>query len=74
MFIKKKLPLLKITACCDTNTKKLNKIIYKDVTKYTNINNMLNNETLDLVLILTPSGFHYKHTKTSSIKGSKCVM
>ena len=30
---------------------------------------MLNNETLDLVLILTPSGFHYKHTKLVLSKG-----
>ena len=63
IFNKKQLSYLQLVACCDENQKKLNKVNSQDIKKYNNYKTMLLMENLDLVLILTPSGSHYKHSK-----------
>ena len=63
LFKKNKIPLMEIVACCDKNADQLKKIKNKEVRKYTNFYDLVDSETLDLVLILTPSGTHYEHSK-----------
>jgi len=69
IFNKKQLSYLQLVACCDENQKKLNKVNSQDIKKYNNYKTMLLMENLDLVLILTPSGSHYKHSKYALLKG-----
>lgn len=70
LFTKKKIPLMKIVACCDKNLKIFNKKkLSKDIKNYTKLSDMLNRENLDLVLILSPSGLHFKHAKYAMEKG-----
>lgn len=69
LFKKNKVPKMKIVACCDKNINQLNKINSKSINNYTNFSEMLDRETLDLILILSPSGFHYDHTKKALNKG-----
>ncbi len=52
---------LSLRAICDTNIKKLNKINLSNINKYTNIDDMLVYEDLDLITICTPSGLHPVH-------------
>ena len=55
---------MKIVACCDKNPEILRrKIQTEDIRNYTKLSDMVKNEVLDLVLILSPSGLHYQHTK-----------
>ncbi len=61
--IQEKKNRLKLVAVCDYNIKLLKKINIKNVKKYPNIRSLLNHEKLDIVSILTPSGFHYDHAK-----------
>ncbi len=68
LFKKNKIPLMELVSCCDINNKKLNSFKYKNISKYLNFNEMLKNEKLDLILILTPSGLHYKHSKMALLK------
>ena len=56
--LKKKLSLV---AICDQNKNQLKKIKIKNIKKYSNIKNLINNEELDIVSILTPSGLHFKN-------------
>ncbi len=69
LYKKKKIPKMKIVACCDKDIKQLNKINSKSVRNYTIFSEMLKREKLDLVLILSPSGLHYVHTKYALNKG-----
>ena len=52
---------LKLVAICDVNKKALNLINIKKINKYNKISDMLNKEAIDIVSILTPSGFHFNH-------------
>ena len=54
---------LDLVAICDQNKKLLNNIKIKNLRKYNSINDLLNKEKLDIVSILTPSGFHFKNAK-----------
>ena len=56
--LKKKLDLV---AVCDQNKKLLDNINIKNIRKYNSINDLLNSEKIDIVSILTPSGFHFKN-------------
>ena len=55
---KKKLDLV---AVCDRNKKLLDNIRIKNIKKYSNIRDLLKNENIDIVSILTPSGFHFEN-------------
>ena len=50
-----------LIAVCDQSLKLLNKIEIKNVNKYLSIDEMLRNEKIDIVSILTPSGFHFEN-------------
>ena len=52
---------LKLVAVCDQNKKLLNQIDDKKINKYDNLSELFKNENLDLISILTPSGFHYEN-------------
>ena len=69
IFKENKIPLMKIVACSDKNKNQLNKINSKSIKKYLNFKLMLKNEKLDLVLVLSPSGMHYSHTKFALLNG-----
>ena len=63
---------LKLVAICDTKKSALKKYKHLNVKKYTSVNKMLSHENIDLIAILTPSGYHYKnfievHKKVKSI-------
>jgi len=62
-IIKKKLELI---AICDQNKKLLDNIDIKNVKKYNNIQDLLDNHKIDIVSILTPSGFHFEN-------GMRCI-
>ena len=64
---------MKLVACCDTDKKKLKNIDLENINKYSNFTKMLQNEKLDLVLILSPSGSHYQHTKLSLLNGTNVL-
>ena len=68
-FIKRN-PNIKIVSICD---KKRNKIRYfSKIFKckgFLDYNDMLNYCKYDLIIILTPSGLHYQHTKKALISG-----
>ena len=51
----------RVVAVCDKNNTLLNQIKDKTINKYTNLNDLFKNEKLDLISILTPSGFHYQN-------------
>ena len=61
--IKKNSKFLNLVAACDTNVRVLNKLKrdYK-IKVYSNFDNMINKEKLDLVSICTPSGYHAQQT------------
>jgi predicted dehydrogenase len=70
LFRKKKIPLMKIIACCDKNIAQLKKKTQSENIKYySKLSDMLTKEVLDLVLVLSPSGLHYNHTKYILEKG-----
>ena len=48
---------MRLVAVCDKNNTLLNQIKDKTINKYTNLNDLFKNEKLDLISILTPSGF-----------------
>lgn len=52
---------LKLVAICDRNSNLLNNIKISNVKKYTVIDDLVKNEKLDIISILTPSGFHYQN-------------
>lgn len=52
---------LELKAICDNNKKNLSEINLKNINKYTSIEELLTNEKLDIVSIITPSGFHYEN-------------
>ena len=52
---------LDLVAVCDQNKKLLDNIRIKNIKKYSNIRDLLKNENIDIVSILTPSGFHFKN-------------
>ena len=52
---------LNLVAVCDKNLVNLSKIKLNKVRKYSSVENLLSNEDIDIVSILTPSGFHYKN-------------
>ena len=57
----KKKRRLKLVAVCDKNKELLNNIKDKKIKKYIDLNELIENEKLDLISILTPSGFHYEN-------------
>lgn len=59
--IQEKKKKLKLVAVCDQNKKLLNQIEDNEINKYDNLNELFKNENLDLISILTPSGFHYEN-------------
>lgn len=65
-----KIDKLEIIALCDIDIKAFKKINYINnfdkIKKYTNINNFLKNEKLDICVICTPSGLHIKHANLAS--------
>ena len=52
---------LKLVAVCEIDQNKLDKIKIPKINKYKSIHSMIANENLDMVSILTPSGFHLKN-------------
>ncbi|MGD9153203.1 MAG: Gfo/Idh/MocA family oxidoreductase [Gammaproteobacteria bacterium] len=61
-ILSNKLAGAKLTAVCDTLPEKANKLAQKyKVPAYNNIHDLLNNEKIDVVNILTPSGYHAKN-------------
>ena len=68
---KKKLDLI---AVCDQNKKLLDCIKIKKVKKYNNIKDLLKNENIDIVSILTPSGFHFKNAMECVGKVKKIII
>tara|TARA_B100000787_G_C16178365_1_gene290333 strand:- start:485 stop:1552 length:1068 start_codon:yes stop_codon:yes gene_type:complete len=50
-----------LIAICDQSLDLLDNIPIKNVNKYTSIDELLKNEKIDIVSILTPSGFHYEN-------------
>jgi predicted dehydrogenase len=55
---------LKIVALSDLDNKKFETHkLNKKINKYGHYEEMLSNENLDLVVIMTPSGMHYEHAK-----------
>ena len=71
----KKIDSIKIVACCDLNNiyatnlaKSFNAIPYVDMGE------MIKEESLDFVLILTPSGLHYEHCLRFLSKGISVVV
>ncbi len=61
--IQEKKKRLRLVAICDPNKNLLNSIHLKNVKKYYSITNLIKSEKLDVISILTPSGFHYEHIK-----------
>ena len=59
--IQEKKKKMRLVAVCDKNNTLLNQIKDKTINKYTNLNDLFKNEKLDLISILTPSGFHYQN-------------
>ena len=59
--IQEKKRRLKLVAVCDKNKELLNNIKDKKIKKYIDLNELIENEKLDLISILTPSGFHYEN-------------
>ena len=72
--IKKNSKFLNLVAACDTNVRVLNKLKrdYK-IKVYSNFDNMINKEKLDLVSICTPSGYHAQQTIKAAQKKNKCI-
>ena len=55
---------LAITACCDTNVDKANKMAGAFSSKsYTDYVGMLDENEFDVIAVLTESGKHYEHAK-----------
>lgn len=70
LFKKNKIPLMKIVACCDKDLNKLKKKTqFENIKNYSKFSDMIKKEVLDLVIILSPSGLHYNHTKFALEKG-----
>ena len=70
LFKKNKIPLMKIVACCDKDLNKLKKKTQSEnIKNYSKFSDMIKKEVLDLVIILSPSGLHYNHTKFALKKG-----
>ncbi len=51
----------KLTAVCDIDQTKLDQIKLPKINKYKSIDLMISNENLEMVSILTPSGYHLKN-------------
>ncbi len=49
---------IKLIAICEIDKKKFDNIKFQNVKKYKSIKSMLSSEKLDMISILTPSGFH----------------
>jgi len=56
----------KLVAICDNDKKKLSQFNNQHINKYTEINNMLRNEKIDILSICTPSGYHAKQSIIAS--------
>ena len=54
---------ISLVAVCDSNKRLLKNIKINKIRKYTNIRDLLNSEKLDIISILTPSGFHFQNAK-----------
>ena len=68
-FIKRN-PNIKIVSVCDKKKKKIQYFCKVFKCKgFLNYNDMLNYCKYDLILILTPSGLHYQHTKKALVSG-----
>lgn len=52
---------LKLVAVCDEDKNSFKKLTIKNINKYSSCADMMTNEDLDLVSILTPSGYHLKN-------------
>ena len=52
---------LKLVAICDDNKKLINSLKIEGIAKYTKISDLLKNEEIDIVSILTPSGLHFEN-------------
>ena len=70
LFKKNKIPQMKLIACCDEKPMILKrKTQILGLRNYTKLSEMVKKEVLDLILILSPSGLHYQHTKYVLEKG-----
>ena len=63
LFNTNKIPEIELVACCDKNKKVFDKLNNKKINKYQNLKDMLNKENLSLLIVLSPSGYHYEHCK-----------
>ena len=65
---------LKLVAVCDENIKKINKFKIKHLNKYSKISDLLKNEKVDIITILTPSGMHFKNAMQVAGKVSSVII
>ena len=55
---------IEISACCDLNLDKAKSMAASfEANHYSDLDEMISNEDLDVILVLTPSGDHYEHSK-----------
>ncbi len=71
----KKINSLNIVACCDLNKNFADDLSESfSATSYYNLDDMLENEILDFIVVLTPSGLHYEHSKKILSKNVSVVV
>lgn len=59
----KKINAINVIACCDKNISFAKELALSFNAKvYKNLSSMLENENLDFIFVLTPSGMHYEHS------------
>jgi len=66
----------RLISVCDLDIEKADKIAnqYENINSYTDIDNMMSAEKIDVVTILTPSGLHALHTKDVAKYGAHIVV
>jgi len=63
-------PNFKVVACADTNNDRLNEVQKKyNVNIYTDYKAMIDKEDIDLVVIASPTNFHFEHASYAFSKG-----
>jgi len=66
---------IQITACCDIDEAALNKFSkkYSIANKYTNLDEMFAEEVIDILVVATPTKFHYDHVKKAFLNNINVV-
>lgn len=74
LILKKKIKYIKVVACCDLNKRKALKLSKQlKCNYYTDYKRMYNENSIDLVLILTESGKHFTHS-IEALKNNKNIL